>query len=104
MTNAASKCLESIIGAVAQNETSADLTDLPPKIPFPARMVRVYVYFVPFPIRLLLYSPKPAEDEKADNEEATSPNNTSEKSPVASGPTTQPTGNETADDVETCRL
>ena len=53
LADAASKSLESIIGAVAQNETSADQTEPVPRVSLPMRMVRAYVYFVMFPIRLL---------------------------------------------------
>jgi hypothetical protein len=101
LTNVASKSLESIIEAVALNETSPNQTEPAPKESFPMRVVRAYVYFVTFPIRLFLCSAKPVEDEKVDTEEAPSSNNTSEKSPVASSPTTQQTGDKTTNDVET---
>jgi len=101
LADAASKSLESIIGAVAQNETSADQTEPAPRVSLPMRMVRAYVYFVTFPIRLLLCSANPVEDEKVNVEEDPSSNNTSEKSPVASSPTTRPTGDKMTNNAET---
>jgi len=53
LADAVSKSLESIIGAVAQNETSADQMEPAPRVSPPMRMARVYVYFVTFPIGLL---------------------------------------------------
>ena len=101
LTNTASKSLESIIEAVMPNEISANQTEPAPELSFPMKMVRAYVYFVTFPIRFLLCSAKPVEDEKVDIEEVPSSNNTSEKSPVTSSPTTQQIGDKTTNDVET---
>ena len=101
LTNAASKSLESIIGAVAPDETPANRTEPAPNVSFPMRMVKAYVYFVMLPIRFLLCSAKPVEDEKVDIEESPSSNNTSEKSPVTPSPTAQLTGDKTTNDVDT---
>ena len=101
LTNAASKSLESIIGAVVPDETTANQAEPAATVSFPMRMVRAYVYFVTFPIRFLLCSANPVEDEKVDVEEAPSSNNTSEKSPTASVPATRPTRDRTTNDVRT---
>ena len=101
LTGAASKSLESIIEAVVPKETPADQTEPAPKISFPMRVVSAYVYFIMLPIRLLLCSAGPAEEEKAPIEEALSSNTTSEKSPATPSPPTQPTGDKPMKSVET---
>lgn len=97
LTNVAS----TIIETVAPKETQTTQTESTPKESFPIRIVRAYVYFFTFPIRFLLCSAKPVEDEKLPAEETPSSNATSEKSPVASSPTAQPAGERTTNDVET---
>ncbi|KAF9650326.1 hypothetical protein BDM02DRAFT_3093348 [Thelephora ganbajun] len=101
LTNVASKSLEAIMETVAPKETPANQTEPAPKVSFPMRVVRAYVYFVTFPIRFLLCSAKPVEDEKVSAEASPSSNATSEKSPVASSSTSHPTGGKTTNDVET---
>ena len=99
LTNVASKSLEAIIETVASKEAPATETEATPKESFPIRVVRAYVYFFTFPIRFLLCSAKPVEDEKVPAEETPSSNATSEKSPVAPNPTAQPTGEKMANEV-----
>ena len=101
LTNVASKSLEAIIETVAPKEIPTPQSDSTPQASFPIRVVRAYVYFFTFPIRFLLCSSKPLEDEKAPTEEPPSSNATDEKSPVASSSTAQPTGEEKTKDVET---
>ena len=99
LTNAASRSLEALIETVAPKETPADETEPASKPSFPVRVVRAYVYFFTLPIRFLLCSAKPAEEEKVPTEAIPSSNTTSEKSPMAS--TSQATGAKTTNDVET---
>ena len=101
LSNVASKSLEVLIDTVAPKETPANETEPTSKPSFPVRMARAYVYFVTLPIRFLLCSAKPVEEEKIPTEANPSSNTTSEKSPVASGSTSQPTGDKTTNDVET---
>jgi len=51
LANTASKSLEFIIGAVAQNETSADQTEPAPRVSFPMRMARASVRLWVSPLR-----------------------------------------------------
>lgn len=97
LTNVASKSLEALIETVAP--TPANQTEPVPRASFPIRMVRAYVYFVTLPIRFLMCSAKPLEEEVP--ADAAVSNSTSEKSPVATSPTSQPTGDKTTNDVET---
>ena len=99
LTNVASKSLEALIETVAPKETAANQTEPAPKASFPIRMVRAYVYFVTFPIRLLMCSAKPLEEELS--ADAAVSESTSEKSPVATSPASQPTGDKTTNNVET---
>ena len=92
LANVASKSLESIIEAVAPKEIPANQTEADPKVSFPMRVVRAYVYFVTLPIRFFLCSARPAEDENVQVGEDPSSNATSEKSPLSSNPPAQPTG------------
>jgi len=101
LTDVASKSLEAIIETVAPRETPADQTESASRPSFPVRVVRAYVYFVTLPIRFLLCSARPVEDEKIPTEETPSSNATSEKSPVAPSSTSQPIGDKTTNDVET---
>ena len=101
LTNVASKSLEAIIETVAPKETPDTQTEPTPKESLPIRIVKAYVYLFMFPIRFLLCSAKPVEDEKVAVEETPSSNATSEKSPVASSSTAQPTEEKTTNDVET---
>jgi hypothetical protein len=101
LTNAASKSLEAIIETVVPKETPENQTEPAPKTSLPMRVVRAYVYFFTLPIRFLLCSAKPVEDEKATVEETQPSSQTSEKSPVASSSTSQPAGDNVAKDVET---
>lgn len=103
LTNVASKSLEAIIETVVPKEAPANPTESEPKVSLPVRVVRAYVYYVTLPIRFLLCSAKPVEDERAPTEEAETPSSdvTSEKSPVASSSKSQPTGDKTTNDVET---
>lgn len=86
LTNVASKSLGAIIETVAPREIPPNQTESAPKASFPVRVIRAYVYLVTFPIRLLLCSAKPVEDEKVPTEEIPLSNATSEKSPVTSSP------------------
>ena len=99
LTNVASKSLEALIETVAPKETAVNQTEPAPKASFPIRMVRAYVYFVTFPIRLLMCSAKPLEEELS--ADAAVSESTSEKSPVATSPASQPTGDKTTNNVET---
>jgi hypothetical protein len=101
LTNVASKSLEAIIETVAPKETPATQSEPTPKESLPIRIVRAYVYYFTFPIRFLLCSAKPVEDETTGVEETPSSNATSEKSPMASSSTAQPTGEKTAKEAET---
>lgn len=98
LAGVASKSIESIMEAVVPKETQ---TEAEPEVSLPMRVMRAYMYFFMFPIRFLLCSARPAEDEKVQTEEDPSSNATSEKSPVASSSTTQPTGDKTTHDVGT---
>ena len=100
LTNVASKSLEALIETVTPKETPANETEPAAKVSFPIRVARAYVYFVTLPIRFLLCSAKPVEDEVPTDATPLS-NITSEKSPVASSSTSQPTGDKTTNDVET---
>lgn len=97
LTNVASRSLEALIETVTPKETPASQAEPAPKPSFPIRVVRAYVYFVTLPIRFLLCSAKPVEEESP---EAIASNTTSEKSPVASSPTSRPAGEKTTNDVE----
>ena len=99
LTNAASKSLEAIMETIVPKETPANQTEPAQKASFPMRVVKAYVYFVTIPIRFLMCSAKPVEDEVSTD--AIPSNSTSEKSPVASSSTSQPTGDKTTNDVET---
>lgn len=100
LTNVASKSLEAIIETVAPKETPDDQAESAPNTPsLPIRVIRAYVYLFMIPIRFLLCSAKPVEDDVPTQEPST--NATSEKSPVESAQITQPTGEKTRDDVET---
>lgn len=101
LTNVASRSLEAIIETVAPKEAPATQTESQPKASLPIRVMRAYVYFFTFPIRFLLCSANPVEEEKVPAEETPSSNTVSEKSPVASSSTGQPTGEKTANDAET---
>ena len=99
LTNVASKSIEALIETVAPKETPESQTEPVPKVSFPIRVVRAYVYFVTLPIRFLLCSAKPAEDDPV--ADAAVSDSTSEKSPVATSPTSHPTADKTTNDVET---
>lgn len=99
LTNAASKSLEVIMESVVPKETPENQTEPAPEASFPMRIVRAYVYFFTLPIRFLLCSAKPAEDGAPTD--ATLSTSTSEKSPMASSPTSQAAGDKTTNDVET---
>jgi len=99
LTDVASKSIEALIETVAPRETPANQAEPVPKASFPIRMVRAYVYFVTMPFRFLLCSAKPAEDELLVDAAVSA--STSEKSPVDTSPTSQPTGDTTTNDVET---
>ena len=99
LTNVASKSIEALIETVAPRETPENQTEPVPKASFPIRVVRAYVYFVTMPIRFLLCSAKPVEEEPI--ADAAVSDSTSEKSPVATSPTSHPAGDRTTNDVET---
>ena len=99
LTNVASKSLEALIETVAPKETPANQTEPTPRASLPIRMVRAYVYFVTLPFRFLMCSAKPLEENLS--ADAAGSDTTSEKSPVATSPTSQPTGDKTTNDVET---
>lgn len=100
LTNVASRSLEAIVETVAPKEVSAEETGSIPKASLPVRVMRAYVYYFMLPIRFLMCSAKPVEDEKLPVEEVSS-GATSEKSPIATSPKPQPTGDKTTNDVET---
>lgn len=99
LTNVASKSLEAIMETVVPKETPANQAEPTSKASFPIRVVRAYVYYMTLPIRFLLCSAKPVEDEVPTD--ATPSNPTNEKPPVVSGLTSQPTGEKTTNNVET---
>jgi hypothetical protein len=101
LTNVASKSFGAIIETVAPKEIPPNQTESAPKVSFPVRVIRAYVYLVTFPIRLLLCSAKPVEDQNMPTEEIPLSNTTSEKSPVTPSTTAQPAGDKTTNNVET---
>lgn len=100
-TGVATRSLEAIRETVVPREAPIIPPESAPRESFPLRMMKAYVYFVMLPIRFLLCSAKPAEDERMPTEEIPATTATSEKSPVTPNPTTQPVGNKTMGDVET---
>jgi len=100
LTGAASRSLEAIIETVTPKETPADQAEPVPKASFPMRVVMAYVYYITLPIRFLMCSAKPVEDEKVLTEVDPLSNATSEKSPVEASSTSQPIGDKTTNDAE----
>ena len=101
LSDVASRSLESIMEVVAPKETPANQTEPEPKVSLPIRVVRVYAYYLLLPIRFLLCSAKPLEEEKVPTDEAPSSNTISEKSPITPDSITRPTGEKKTKDVGT---
>lgn len=100
-TGVATRSLEAIRETVVPKEVPINPPESAPRESLPLRMMRAYVYFFMLPIRFLLCSAKPVEDERMPTEEIPATTATSEKSPVTPNPTTQPAGDKTMGDVET---
>lgn len=100
-TGVATRSLEAIRETVIPREVPINPPESAPRESLPLRMMRAYVYFFMLPIRFLLCSANPAEDETMPTEEIPATTATSEKSPVTPNPTTQLAGDKTVGDVET---
>ena len=101
LSDVASRSLESIMEAVAPKETPAGQTEPEPTVSFPIRVVRAYAYYLTLPIRLLLCSAKPVEEQKVPADEDPSSNTTSEKSPITPDSTMQSNGDKKMSGVGT---
>jgi len=101
LTNVASRSLEAIIETVVPKETPEDQTEPAPKESFPMRVVRAYVYYVTLPLRFLMCSAKPVEDERVLTEVDQVSATTGEKSPVELTSTPQPIRAKTTNNIDT---